>query len=194
MPEDNFRLRFACLCLAVTVLPGCANTIYLAERPSEFRKTYLVDFGRHSRMVFELPDGEFIEYGYGEWRWYANLQDRWWRVPAVLLWPTQGTLGRREWLGPDAEARLFDEYDSFTVLELPAEKGKVDALVAKLDRDFNGQSKYRVRNHVYRLDFVPYDRQYWLFSNSNHAAKNWLQELGYEVRGSGVFAHWKCQR
>lgn len=183
--------RTAYFCFAVILLSGCANTIYLAERPSEIRKAYLVDFGRHTRLVFGLPGGEFVEYGYGEWQWYARMENQWWRVPAVLFWPTQGSLARREWLGPGAETRLLDEYGGLIVLEVPAEARKVDALVAELDRDFKRRSHQLVRNRIYRLDFVPYNRPYWLFNNSNHVVKEWLQELGYEVRGSGVFAEWK---
>lgn len=185
------RSGIACLCIAVILLTGCTNTIHLSEIPSESRKTYLVDLGHHTRLAFELPDGAFVEYGYGERRWYANMQNQWWRVPAVLFWPTQATLGRREWHGPRAEARLLEEYDGLIVAALPAEKNRLDALVARLDREFNRQSERLVRNPVYRLDFVPSDRPYWLFNNSNHAVKAWLQEAGFTVTGSGVFAEWR---
>jgi len=193
MRKHVLNSKTAYLCLAAFLLSGCANTIYLPEMPSEIRKAYLVDLGRHTRLAFGLPDGGFVEYGYGEWQWYARMEDQWWRVPAVLFWPTQGTLGRREWPGPGAEARLLAEYDGLIVLAVPAEARKVDALVAELDRAFNRQSEQLVRNDIYRLDFVPYDRPYWLFNNSNHAVKEWLQELGYEVSGSGIFAEWKYE-
>jgi hypothetical protein len=191
MLKHIFNSRIACLCLAVILLSGCANTIFLPEKPVEIRKAYLLDLGRHTRLAFGLPDGGFVEYGYGEWQWYARMEDQWWRVPAVLFWPTQGTLGRREWLGPGAAARLLDEYDGLIVLEVPAEARNVDGLVAKLDRAFNRQSEQLVRNDIYHLDFVPYHRPYWLFNNSNHAVKEWLQESGYEVTGPGMFAEWK---
>jgi hypothetical protein len=153
-----------------------------------------VDLGRHTRLAFELPDGELVEYAYGEWRWYAKMQDQWWRAPTVMLWPTQGTLGRWEWPAPGAAPRLLNAYDGLVVLELPAEADKVDALIARLDRDFNDRSAELFRNATYRLDFVPYHRPYWLFNNSNHAVKEWLQELGYEVTGSGIFAEWKLEK
>jgi hypothetical protein len=135
-----------------------------------------------------------VEYAYGEWQWYARMEDQWWRVPAVMLWPTQGTLGRWEWPAPRAKARLLDEYSGLIVLELPAEACKVDALIAGLERDFRSRSRELLRNTTYRLDFVPYHRRYWLFNNSNHAVKEWLQELGYEVEGSGIVADWKYGR
>jgi hypothetical protein len=155
---------------------------------------YLVDLGRHTRLAFESPDGKLVEYAYGEWRWYAKMQDAWWRAPAVMLWPTQGTLGRWEWPVPGAGRRLRSAYAGLTVLELSAEAGKVDALVAELDRNFNRRSGELFRNTTYRLDFVPYDRSYWLFHNSNHAVKGWLQQLGFEVTGPGIFAEWKYER
>lgn len=180
------------LCLlAVAGLAGCTNTIYPPAQPAETRQMYLVDLGRHTRLAFGLPDGEFVEYGYGEWRWYALMEDAWWRAPAVLLWPTRGTLGRREWRGPEAEARLLAEYAGLEVLPLPAAERKVAALVAKLDREFRREADGLVRNYVYELDFVPHDRPYSLLNNSNHAVKEWLEQTGFDVRGSGMLARWR---
>lgn len=181
----------ACACLAAILLSGCSNLIRLPETPSEVRKIYLMDHGRHTRLAFESPAGNFVEYGYGEWQWYAKLEDRWWRVPAVLFWPTRGTLGRRQWPRPGAETRLLVEYAGLTVLELAGEKRKVDTLVAGLAREFDRQSDQLVRNRLYGLDFVPHDRSYWLFNNSNHAVKDWLEASGFEVSGSGILADWR---
>lgn len=180
-----------CLLAAVGLLAGCANTLYPPEQPAETRTMYLLDLGRHTRLALGLPDGEFVEYGYGEWLWYARMEDSWWRVPAVLFWPTQGTLGRREWRGAQAETRLLAEYAGLEVLELPAEADKVAALAAGLDRTFRRASASMIHNRVYELDFVPVDRPYWLLNNSNHAAKEWLEQAGYEVRGSGILARWR---
>ena len=182
------------LLAALILLAGCANTIRPIEDPKDPRSVYLVDLGRHTRLAVELPNGDLVEYAYGEWRWYAKMQDQWWRAPAVVLWPTQGTLGRWEWRAPGAERQLRNAYDGLIVLELSAEASLVDALVAELDRDFNRRSGESLRNATYRLDFVPHDRAYWLFNNSNHAVKRWLQRLGFEVRGSGIFAEWKYEK
>jgi hypothetical protein len=199
-PVENNMLRrnlnpvVASLLAALILLSGCVNTIRPAEKPNEPRSVYLVDLGRHTRLAFESPDGAVVEYAYGEWRWYAKMQDQWWRAPAVLLWPTQGTLGRWQWPAPGAAARFLDEYDGLIVLELSAEAHRVDALIAELDRDFTRRSGELLRNTTYRLDFVPYHRPYWLFNNSNHAVKGWLQELGFEVRGPGIFADWEHEK
>ncbi len=185
------RAGSACLAAMFPLVSACTNTIHPLDPPAEVRTMYLLDLGRHTRLAFEQADGTFIEYGYGEWRWYAGMETQWWRVPAVLFWPTQGTLARREWLGRRAEARLLEEHAGLVVLELPAEKRKVAALVADLDAAFERRFAELHRNHVYQLDFVPYDRPYTLFSNSNHVVKEWLQRTGYTVRGTGMFAEWR---
>jgi hypothetical protein len=148
----------ATLLAALILLSGCTNTIRLAERPAETRSVYLVDLGRHTRLAFELPGGDLVEYAYGEWRWYAKMQDQWWRAPAVMLWPTQGTLGRWKWPAPGAGPRLLNAYEDVIVLELAAEARLVDALVAELDWDFEQQSSERLRSASYRLDCGPYHR------------------------------------
>ena len=182
------------LAAAALFFAGCANTIHPPANPGETRSLYLLDLGRHTRLAFGLPDGGFVEYGYGEWRWYAKLEDQWWRAPAVLFWPTQGTLGRRHWRGTQAEARLLGEYAGLNVLELPAAKDKVDALVASLDREFERHSAQLRHNAVYGLDFVPTEESYSLCNNSNHAVKEWLQQAGYSVSGTGTFANWEVAK
>ena len=173
------------------MLASCTNTIHPPEVPAESRVAYLVDLGRHTRLALSQPDGVFIEYAYGEWNWYATMQDQWWRAPAVLFWPTPGALGRQVWRPPGAEERLLQHYSGLNVLRLPADERNVDALTARLDRIYSERSSDVVRNDVYGLDFVPHHRPYSMFNNSNHAVKRWLGELGYDVRGSGMFAEWE---
>lgn len=180
---------------AAAVLAGCVNSISLpAEPPVAVRTIHVLDLGRHSRLAFELPRGGLVEYAYGEWRWYAGMEDSWWRLPAVLLWETRGTLGRRYWRGPGAKARLREAYGDPVVLDLPADRHKADALAARLDREFETRRQLVVRNRVYGLSFVPWNRDYWLFNNSNHAVGDWLRAAGFEVTGCGVFAAWKIER
>lgn len=179
------------LLLSAALLAGCANAIVVPERRGGDSTIYLLDLGRHSRLAFECPDGGLVEYAYGEWRWYARMEDAYWRLPAVLLWPTQGTLGRRHWKGPNAEARLRSAYGNLTLFELPADGRKAAALARRLDRAFERRSDRRVHNRVYGLEFVPLGRDYWLFHNSNHAVRDWLRAAGFEVRGSGIVAQWR---
>jgi hypothetical protein len=175
----------------IALAAGCTNTIVPPQAPAEARTLYLLDLGRHTRLAFERSGGGLVEYGYGEWRWYALMENRWWRVPAVLLWPTQGTLGRREWRGTGAEERFLNHYAGLFVLELPAQERRVEALLAKLDAAFERRSDERILNEAYGLEFVPNERAYWLFSNSNNVVSEWLQEVGYTVRGTALLAEWQ---
>ena len=45
-----------------------------------------------------------VEFGFGDWEWYARAQEQWHRVFATVLWPTRGTLARREHFASDAAA------------------------------------------------------------------------------------------
>lgn len=186
-----FTAGLAILFAGVVLASGCVNTIRAPDAPGETRRMYLLDLGRHTRLAFGLGGGEFVEYGYGEWLWYAKLEDQWWRVPAVILWPTQGTLGRQEWRGERAEARLLARYSGLEVLELAAAENLVVALVEELDRAFHDETARLLHNERYGLDFVPHERNYWLLHNSNHAVKEWLESTGHEVSGSGTFARWR---
>lgn len=185
-------LRHVSILVLAGLLLACTNTIRVPPEPADSRNVYLVDLGRHSRLAFERPNGALLEYGYGEWRWYAKMEDQWWRAPAVLFWPTEGTLGRREWRKPNGSAHLLREYRGLTVLVLSADAKKIDRLLARLNREFGRRSDHLVRNRAYRLNFVPYHRRYSLLNNSNHVVKEWLQELGFDVSGPGIFARWKA--
>ena len=54
-----------------------------------------------------------------------------------------------------------------------------------------GTASAAVFGERYGLEFVPHDRDYWLFNNSNHAVKEWLEAAGYEVSGTAIFAKWR---
>lgn len=56
----------------------------------------------HRGLLLPSPSGGFVEFGFGDWEWYARAQEQWHRVFATVLWPTRGTLARREHFANDA--------------------------------------------------------------------------------------------
>jgi len=77
---------------------------------------------------------------------------------------------------------------------LAAAADRIDQLDRRLQHGFErlrGQSYY---NAAYDLEFVPGQRPYTLFANSNHVVANWLGELGIEVHGNPVFGSWHVER
>src|SRR5262245_57988661 len=81
-----------------SLLPGSVRPPRAVSDPVTVR---LFSAGRHSGLLLPVGDGRVVEYGYGDWSWYALGKDDWWRAPATVLWPCPGTLGRRYWSEAD---------------------------------------------------------------------------------------------
>lgn len=157
---------------------------------------YVIDYGYHSRLV--LPDGEgMMQYAYGDWRYYALDRQNLGNGIAALLYPTQGTIGRRQFnnlaefqrqLKRDKPA-LKDTSDNgmaslrHTLLGFEVAEAKAARLLKLLDRRFRQNLPMRVKNLRNHLTFVPDDRDYIMFDNSNHELVRWLKNLDCRVEG-----------
>lgn len=169
---------------------------------------YVIDYGYHSRLV--LPDGEgkLVQYAYGDWRYFALNRQNLGNGIAALLYPTQGTIGRREFnnlaefqrqlkrdqpegQGERLERHLETTGDASpsraslrnTLLGFEVSAAKADQLLKLLDRRFRQNLPMRVKNSRNHLTFVPDDRDYILFHNSNHELVTWLKALDCRVEG-----------
>ena len=143
---------------------------------------YVIDYGYHSRLV--LPDGEgkFVQYAYGDWRYFALNRQNLVNGIAALLYPTQGTIGRRQFNNL-AEFYRQLERDRNTLLGFEVDAAKVAQLLKLLDRRFRQNLPMQVKNPRNHLTFVPDDRDYIMFHNSNHELVKWLQNLDCRVKG-----------
>ena len=143
---------------------------------------YVIDYGYHSRLV--LPDGEgkFVQYAYGDWRYFALNRQNLVNGIAALLYPTQGTIGRRQF---DNLAEFQEQLKSNrdTLLGFEVAEAKADQLLKLLDRRFRQNLPMQVKNPRNHLTFVPDDRDYIMFHNSNHELVKWLQNLDCRVKG-----------
>jgi hypothetical protein len=140
---------------------------------------YLRATGRHAGLLLPGEDGLTIEYDYGDWGWYALARDEWWRAPATVLWPTPGTLGRREIRAADLVA-MKEASASATLAELRVPRAAVRRLRARLDDQFfaGGDPHHQTR---YGMDFVNHPRGFWMFHNCHDEVASWLEELGCRV-------------
>lgn len=156
-----------------TLHPGSVRPPRAISDPVTVR---LISAGRHSGLVLPVGDGRAVEYGYGEWSWYALGKDDWWRAPATVLWPCAGTLGRRYWRESDlaamGETHGFDHISSFT-----AERRDVLRLLAHLDADFAAGGPPLHSEH-YDMDFARYPERFWLAHDCHDETAEWLRELG----------------
>ena len=176
-------------------LVGCANTIIPPAAPDAPTTVYLVDYGRHASLL--LPDEDdqtLLEYAYGDWSWFAEDRDDWYRVFPVLLWPTDGALGRWEWpvdreAGEDYRHPLPCE----VVHTIVVDEAAVRALRTDLAARYAAAAETPYFQPRYTLEFVHDPDAYHLLHNCNHVTAAWLRALGCRVRGSTMFSGWSVR-
>jgi hypothetical protein len=135
--------------------------------------------GLHSGLLLPCGGGNVVEYGYGEWGWYARDESAWWRAPAIALFPSQGAIGRR-YVREEDLATTGGKYGGGTLAPVRVPRAAVEALVAKLDLAFaTGGEPYH--NELYDMDFVKCPARFHLFHECHDATAEWLRELGCDV-------------
>ena len=172
------------LLLLLGFAAGCTTTITPPPSPAAPTTVFLLREAMHTGIVLppaaDRPQDEYVEFGYGDWSWYALGHDAWYHAFATVLWPTQGALGRRTF-----GARTADELRTrVTWAELsPLTVGSAEAaaLRERLQRTFAAREREaRVRGDLGYV-FVPCDTSYWLPHNCADEAAGWFTELGCRV-------------
>ncbi len=163
---------------------GCTTTITPPPHPENPTLVFLLHEAMHTGIVLppdpERPGDEYVEFGYGDWSWYALGHDAWYNAFATVLWPTQGTLGRRTF-----GARTADELRARVtwadLSAVPVASQAAHALRARLQASFDARSDQAVVRASLGFVFVPSDDSYWLPYNCADAAAAWFAELGCDV-------------
>ena len=193
-------LRAAILAL-VLPLTGCATIVFPPGGLADPAPVFITDYDRHSSLVFPTGDGRLVEFGYGQFDWYALEKDEWWRVPALLFVPQQGPLAREEWQGPPTVRGVASGRRVQEILRVEVELADRERLLTRLEKRFAAASATRVRNDHYGLTFVCDDDDYCVLHSCNSAVAEWLRELGccvpeesvsanYELRSPGSAPRW----
>ncbi len=182
----------------VAMLVGCRYSITPPSSAADPVTVYLVDYGDTSRVW--LPAGEpgsFVEWGYGDWRWYANDRRSLLYGSVVFLWPTDGAIARREWSGSPwaspGRDRPREEIDGYAtwIYELPVERSDADALLASLQSRYDAAIESEIYNERRLTWFVRDDSSYWLGYQSSSVMAGWMEELGAEASGFAVKARYR---
>jgi hypothetical protein len=200
--------------LAVLGPLGCATTVVPPRDVHSPATVYLADYGRHSSVALPHADGEFVEYTYGEWRWFALNDTGFFEAFRALGWPSQGALGRRvlvkrpanaeqgdsangrtEWRSqaPDGGGEAPWPEPGVTLFELMVERAAAAALAAELEARWKANESQAVFNPLYGLHFVPDESRYHVFGNCNPETARWLRELGCQTRGPALLSAWRLQ-
>ncbi len=121
---------------------------------------FIADHGRHSSLLLPRANGRIAEFAYGEWQWFALGNDQWYRVGPVMLWPTAGTLGTREFDGPAEIDVIRKQITAQRVHELRVEQDLAAALLARLDERVSEGADESVFNSELAMTFVPHADSY----------------------------------
>lgn len=174
------RLIVACLVLGIWYLVGCVSTITPPSNPKVPTTVYLLTDAWHTGLVFPCPDGGYVEFAYGEWDWYALNRNRWYNVFDTLLWPTQGTLGRR-FMPADDGRTLGGMYRSAKLEAIVVSSEKVADLLEDLDRQYAGGLKAGPSVDSYSRTFFKHDDGFWFLYTCGDATAVWLRRLDCSV-------------
>lgn len=176
----RFSITCGLLLLVFLALGGCTSTV---QPPSDVGahpvSVWLVRDARHRGLILPSADGQLLEFGYGEYAWYAEMRDAWYRVFPAALWPTPGTLGVRR-LGATRGEQLAAVLPGASVDELVVARDGVESLRQQLLDRFAAAGA-PLWNGIYGFDFVPDPAGYWCLFNCNDAVADWLVALGCRV-------------
>lgn len=184
-PKRKRRRRLvgaALLVLVAASVFGCTSTITPPPAPAQPVTVFLLREALHAGVVFPplAPGGDYVEFGYGDWSWFALGHDAWYHVFATVLWPTQGALGRRPFAARDAAALPRAAWwADVTPLQVEAELAK--RLHERLQQQFDAGVAAVVQRRDLGFSFVPWDRSYWFVDNCADVAAEWFTELGCSV-------------
>ncbi|MBM3961729.1 MAG: hypothetical protein FJ306_07500 [Planctomycetes bacterium] len=89
------RALVAATAAGLWTVVGCTATVTPPRTVAQPATVHSRREAMHTGLVLPpATDGAgFVEFGYGEWEWFARGNDAWYRVFPTVLWPTMGTLG-----------------------------------------------------------------------------------------------------
>ena len=169
-------------------LSGCAATLTAPTDVEDPAPVWVLDHGRHNSLVVAPSEDLVMRYALGEWAWYADHQTGLIQALSALLWPTTSALGQAQLIGLDPgcwQAQVGSEIRS--VMTFAAEREAVAELVDKLTVQFDQSAVPPAYRPDLNLYFVPGPQPYHLLFNSNHQVVDWLESMGFAVRGVVAF-------
>lgn len=187
IPSGSRRRRFrrasallVLLLVGFLALSGCTSTVHPPREVGEHPvSVWLIRDARHRGLVLPADDAGLIEFGYGEFAWYAEMRDAWYRAFPAALWPTPGTLGVRRLQARDRDG-LRRELPHALIDEIVVARAAAESLRQRLEERFAAGGE-PLWNGVYGFDFVRDPAGYWCLFNCNDAVAEWLVAVGCRV-------------
>jgi len=166
-----------CILLLFLLSGSCVSTIRPPAKINDPCEVYLLKEASHVGIVLPDFEGGYVEYGYGDWDWYAMMCNSWYHTFDTILWPTQGCLGRRTISSRDSKPH----HESAELQLITVEKIGACRLLKLLSDGFNKNISTLHHNRAYGIEFVHHDAGFWLFNNCNDLLVDWMIYMGCEA-------------
>lgn len=181
------RSRGGWLAALVVVVFGlsaaCTWTVVPPDLDQPGAAVMVTSYDKHARLALPSGDGRFVEYGFGDWHYYALEQ---WGTRSMLrgAFFSQGSaFSRRHLPWTDDPEAFRHAAGGVSTYRMEVDPARVAALRQRLEARWAQLDGERVHRDWEDLTLVRWDRRYHLFDNSNHKVVHWLRELDVEVRG-----------
>lgn len=181
-------MRFALLPLLLAAPAGCVAIARPPAAPADPVPVFLLQQGAHTGVILPAADGAegaWVEYAFGNWRWYGEQRDGTLNGLYALAVPNDAALGRRYAdAAPPADPLL--EARGARVQPFHAERARVHELRRALDAEFEASPvapRLLERNGLW---IAKAQTPYALDSNCSDATVSWLRALGCSVTAPGI--------
>jgi hypothetical protein len=180
-------VRGALLTLGLLHAASCVAVAHPPPPPAEPEQVYLLRQGAHTGVILpaESEEGEWVEYAFGNWRWYGEQRGGTINGLYALAVPNEAALGRRYSDGPPEQDALLQTRGA-SVHAFAAERSRVRELRAALDEEFSAspvEPRLLERNGLW---IAKARTPYALNSNCCDVTVGWLEALGCEVMTLGI--------
>lgn len=184
-PKSSYKaLRALTFILLLGVLPflqACTWTIISPEPTAEPATVYLSVYGRHTRLALPNDAGHYVEYGFGDWRFYAEEKRNLFTGFQALFFSSGATLSRRELPGPKSD-NLRRHFSSVRTEAIEVPSHLADHLRDDLMLAWEEAGGEQIDQGY--LSFRRAPQHYSLFNNSNHQTARWLEQLQCDIQGA----------
>jgi len=165
---------------------ACSSVVRAPEGVRDPVAVFVLEEALHTGLVLPPAPGAsgspecYVEFGFGDWGFYALEDTGWWGSLAAVLWPTDAALARRRFDASTPDA-LRARAPWATLTPVVVERAAAADLRARLQERFDAARRQVVVDRRFGFKFVPTEASYWLPQNCADVVAGWLEELGCEV-------------
>jgi hypothetical protein len=179
------------LVFVTLMLSSCVWQVRPGAATPDSAPVFLTRYAQHSRIALPKAPDRFVEFGFGDWYYYALGEKGLWSSLRAAFFSPYSALSRRELLGTlDTQEFLSWAGGEQTVL-LWVDTELAEQLLQQLEKKWESLTETRVYRETDGLYFAQWDRPYFLLRNSNHQTADWLRRLDVDVRGWTILSDFR---